>query len=471
MGINLTNLAPAAGAGPRRSCGPSSPVYKPADVSFELLVERVSDGATNEAQSSKGHESPSVAILPGSATAATPAELPPPPSEEGTVGGPGTVSDGSSDMTAQGRTTGSGRPAARPPETGDRMAVPALDADPEAAEADPRVGGRAEGAEQSIRAGEVQPVPVPTAAGSDQVGPSDEPQPAERAARTSPSRADLTQGALRNTGGGASMDQRRPDGQPEAASHQAIRAMLGRALTTGSAQRAEVGERPDEAAALAATPAADHRSTAGTAGAFSAPGFVDLFQVPADEAVRRYADLLAAQAPTPRDAKAVDSPAPRGAKDAAAGDAARAFSLAAMAASPTALGAPASAEPPRAGTPVEAPLTPQIVKAVSLLWRDGIGEARLRLEPEHLGSVTVSLRVERGVVTARMTADVPGVRDWIRTHEADLRNSLASQGLELDQIVVSADPDDRNRQPPPESNSQPRTPRTSRGGPQFQVNA
>jgi flagellar hook-length control protein FliK len=423
------------------------------------------DGATDQAQSSGGPEDSWAALLAATAIAVNPAEPPLVPAQEAPVGGQDAIGDGSLDEKAPGMPNGSDEPAARPPQTGDRIAVPVLDANAEAADADPKVSGWAERAEQNLPAGPAQPTPAPTAAGSDPAAPSDLPQSAERAARTPPSRADLTQNTIRNTPGAASTDQGRTDGQLEAASHLAIRAMLERALTTDNAQRSEVGERPDAASA------AGHRPTAGTSVVSSTPGLADLFQVPAEEAVRRYAELLAAQAPAQRDAKVVDSGAPRGQKDTAAGDFTRAFSFAALAANPTAAGAPASAEPAPAGTPVEAPLTPQIVKAVSLIWRDGVGEARLRLEPEHLGSVTVSLRVERGIVTARMTADVPAVRDWIRTHEADLRNSLASQGLELDQIVVSADPDDRNRQPPPDSNRQPRTPRTSRGGPQFQLNA
>jgi flagellar hook-length control protein FliK len=580
MGIDITNLAPAGGAGAGCSCGLSSPASNPADVSFERLVELASDGpaaaepnpspgsiagqpgphdpaqraapnpaaqlattacaaiswqqapaeagasrkpdsggaspldedgATDEAHSAGSPEDPWAALLAATATAVNPAAEPPPlPSQEAVVDGPGTIGVGSLDEPAPGRTIGSGRPAARPPQLGDwfavpdldanaeaaegdakvggslaarlpqpgdRIAVPAFDANAEAAEADtkvrsneaaeadPKVRGWAERVEQNLRAGAAQPMPVQTAAGLDPAASGDVLRPADRVARTPPSRADLPESLFRNTPGAASTDQGRTDGQLEAASRLAVRAMLERALATDNAQRSQAGEGPEVAAA------AGDRPTVATAVASSAPGLVDLFQVPADEAVRRYADLLAAQAPTQRDLKVVDSPAPRGQKDTAAGDFARAFSFAALAADPAAIGAPASAEPAPAGAPVEANLTPQIVKAVSLLWRDGVGEARLRLEPERLGSVTVSLRVERGIVTARVTADMPAVRDWIRAHEADLRDSLASQGLELDRIVVSADPDERNRQSPPDSNSQPKAPRAPRGGPKFELNA
>jgi len=53
---------------------------------------------------------------------------------------------------------------------------------------------------------------------------------------------------------------------------------------------------------------------------------------------------------------------------------------------------------------------PQVVKAIRLQWKQGLGEARIRLEPEHLGEVRVSLRVQAGAVTAVVTAENPTVQ-------------------------------------------------------------
>ena len=62
MGIDMTNLAPAAGAGAGCPCGPGSPASNTADVSFERLVELASDGpAAAESNPSPG----SVAGQPG----------------------------------------------------------------------------------------------------------------------------------------------------------------------------------------------------------------------------------------------------------------------------------------------------------------------------------------------------------------------------------------------------------------------
>ncbi|RPJ69119.1 MAG: flagellar hook-length control protein FliK, partial [Acidobacteria bacterium] len=97
-----------------------------------------------------------------------------------------------------------------------------------------------------------------------------------------------------------------------------------------------------------------------------------------------------------------------------------------------------------AGDPLpEGHVTPQVVRAVLLSWRDGVGEARVRLEPESLGTLTVVLRVERGAVTATISSEVAAVRESIQAHERDLRAGLAEHGLDLDRLVVTDDRPDR----------------------------
>lgn len=102
---------------------------------------------------------------------------------------------------------------------------------------------------------------------------------------------------------------------------------------------------------------------------------------------------------------------------------------------------PASADiGPFAGEPHE-----QVVRAIRLQWIQGIGEAHLRLSPEHLGEVTIHLRVERGLVTASLRGDSAAAVERIRAHEADLRAALEEQGLTLDRFELAVDPDARRR--------------------------
>jgi Meckel syndrome type 1 protein len=118
--------------------------------------------------------------------------------------------------------------------------------------------------------------------------------------------------------------------------------------------------------------------------------------------------------------------------------------------------ATAAAQAPRGAQ--ETPLAGQVVRAISLAWRDGVGEARVRLVPDHLGEVNVALRVERGQVTAELRAETPAAREWIQAHEQDLRSGLAAQGLRLDRLVVLADGQRQRQQEQSQSQPQPRRP-------------
>ncbi len=109
---------------------------------------------------------------------------------------------------------------------------------------------------------------------------------------------------------------------------------------------------------------------------------------------------------------------------------------------------------PLPGAAGRADVTNQLVQAIRLQWRDGLGDARLTLQPEYLGEVTISLRVDQQNVSAHISAASPDVRQWLTSSESLLRAGLADQGLTLDRLVVSdrspeSDPDrDRGQKRP-----------------------
>jgi flagellar hook-length control protein FliK len=95
----------------------------------------------------------------------------------------------------------------------------------------------------------------------------------------------------------------------------------------------------------------------------------------------------------------------------------------------------------------------QLVRSAVLQWRDGVGEARLLLNPEHLGEVTISLRVEQGGVFASIRAESPAALQVIQARQQELQAALEAQGLHLDHFLASADPDgrrDQGRDRPPQ---------------------
>jgi flagellar hook-length control protein FliK len=91
-------------------------------------------------------------------------------------------------------------------------------------------------------------------------------------------------------------------------------------------------------------------------------------------------------------------------------------------------------------------VAPQLVQAMRVQVSQGGGEARVHLRPEHLGAVTIDVRVENGRVTASFNAEVPAVRQWLESHEGSLRQGLSEQGLHLERFVVNKDGDSPNRE-------------------------
>ena len=101
--------------------------------------------------------------------------------------------------------------------------------------------------------------------------------------------------------------------------------------------------------------------------------------------------------------------------------------------------APAVAPAARLDAGAEAALPLQIVQSMKLQWASGAGDATIRLKPEYLGDLSISIRVDEGQVTASLQASTPEVREWIQGHESMLRQGLADQGLTLDRLVVTGD--------------------------------
>jgi len=104
-------------------------------------------------------------------------------------------------------------------------------------------------------------------------------------------------------------------------------------------------------------------------------------------------------------------------------------------------------------------------------WRDGLGEARLRLQPEHLGQVTVSLKIDGQSVTALVRTETAAAQAVIQQNQLDLKTALQAQGLNLDHLVVEVDPDGRRgqRHAPQPSPRRQRQLDASGGTPLFEV--
>ncbi len=103
---------------------------------------------------------------------------------------------------------------------------------------------------------------------------------------------------------------------------------------------------------------------------------------------------------------------------------------------------------------------------------NGASEARLTLEPDHLGPVALTIRVEQGSVSAHFRTDTPAAQRWIEAHQQELRNGLREQGLDVKDLVVTTDPDarrDRRQDAPPARPARARRAQVSADAPRFEV--
>jgi len=103
--------------------------------------------------------------------------------------------------------------------------------------------------------------------------------------------------------------------------------------------------------------------------------------------------------------------------------------------------AAASIHEPHAPAALPATTAAQIVQTIQLAWSRHGGEARITLDPEQFGDLTVAMRVDRGSVVARVQADAPQVREWLLANRDTLRAGLAEHQLRLDHLEIAATDD------------------------------
>jgi flagellar hook-length control protein FliK len=101
----------------------------------------------------------------------------------------------------------------------------------------------------------------------------------------------------------------------------------------------------------------------------------------------------------------------------------------------------------------------RLVQAMRVIARPGAWEATVRLNPEHLGDVSIALRVERNSVSAVVNAEAAGVRQWLESQEQAVRSGMAEHGLNLDRFIVQRDGQRREAEPEQQQESPRRQPR------------
>lgn len=79
----------------------------------------------------------------------------------------------------------------------------------------------------------------------------------------------------------------------------------------------------------------------------------------------------------------------------------------------------------------------QIVKKAEIILDDAMPEMRMQLEPENLGKLTLRVAVEKGLITAKFTAESYEVKQTIESSFNELKDMLQEKGLLIQNLSVS----------------------------------
>jgi flagellar hook-length control protein FliK len=78
----------------------------------------------------------------------------------------------------------------------------------------------------------------------------------------------------------------------------------------------------------------------------------------------------------------------------------------------------------------------ELAERIQVLLRDGKGEIRIQLKPEHLGNLEIKAETGGNGVIARITAESGSVKNYLENNLHYLQQSLQDQGLKIDRIQV-----------------------------------
>jgi len=107
--------------------------------------------------------------------------------------------------------------------------------------------------------------------------------------------------------------------------------------------------------------------------------------------------------------------------------------------------APVSDAPAQVPTEVEeTKVTHQIVRGARFLTREGANQVTLRLDPPELGEVTIRLSSTSKALSGEIRVENRMVQEIVNRNMANLRESLGSQGIQVDNIEVTVESGNRS---------------------------
>jgi flagellar hook-length control protein FliK len=82
-------------------------------------------------------------------------------------------------------------------------------------------------------------------------------------------------------------------------------------------------------------------------------------------------------------------------------------------------------------------MTPFIINKMEIVKQTGFTEARISLNPEHLGQVDIKLTMQNGQLIAQFMTRSTDAKELIDQQMAQLRSALIAQGLQIEKIEVT----------------------------------
>src|SRR5690606_11276496 len=82
-------------------------------------------------------------------------------------------------------------------------------------------------------------------------------------------------------------------------------------------------------------------------------------------------------------------------------------------------------------------LVGEVAESVGIQAKQGGGEMKLVIHPEHMGELKLKVGAKDGSVQVSVTADTNEVAQSLRASQSDLRDALSSQNLTLSKFEVN----------------------------------
>ncbi|MBI5234551.1 MAG: flagellar hook-length control protein FliK [Deltaproteobacteria bacterium] len=93
---------------------------------------------------------------------------------------------------------------------------------------------------------------------------------------------------------------------------------------------------------------------------------------------------------------------------------------------------------PAVETPVsDEVLANQVGEKIGIVFKKGMSEATLRIEPPELGSIKIDMAIKDGFVTTRIIVEHAAVKDALDANVLLLKESLEQSGFKVDEIDIS----------------------------------